>query len=494
MSDPQTAREIALRVRAGELTAEAVVEERLQRIDAGRALGAVLHVDRERALARARAIDLRRRRGEPLGALAGVPVGVKDNICTRGIPTTCGSRMLEGWRPPYDATAVHRLERSDAIVLCKTSCDEFGMGSSTETCAFGPARHPRDPGRVPGGSSGGSAAAVAAGQLPAALGSDTGGSVRQPAALCGLVGFKPTYGRVSRYGLVAYASSMDQIGPLTRNVDDAELLTRAMAGVDRHDATSLDAPWSDTGAGRADAAVRVGVLEDFLEAPELHPAAGEAVESARRELSRRGHRTAPARLPGARQAIAAYHVIASAEASSNLARFDGVRFGRRVDTREDVAGMYAATRGEAFGTEVKRRILLGTFALSSGYREAYYLRARAARDHLSTDLDGLWRSFDVLLGPTVPQPAFALGEKLDDPVAMLRSDLFTVVANLTGVPALSLPASEPVDFPRADDGPGAAPARVHLPLGVQLLAPRQGEATLLSVARSLEAAGFAFEG
>jgi aspartyl-tRNA(Asn)/glutamyl-tRNA(Gln) amidotransferase subunit A len=490
MSSAATVREIAAGVRAGELSAERVTEAALDRLRGRRELGAVLHVDEVEALARARDLDLRRRRGEPLGALAGVPIGIKDNICAEGQPTTCGSRLLAGWRAPYDATAVQRLREADAVIVAKTSCDEFGMGSSNERCAFGPAHHPLDPGRVPGGSSGGSAVVVADRQLPAALGSDTGGSVRQPAALCGVVGFKPTYGRVSRFGLVAYASSLDQIGPITRTVEDAVLLMRVLAGPDPRDATCLDLPWPATEPSVRPR--RVGVLQEFLEDPELHPRAAEGVEEAAARFADSGTEIERVSLPEARKAIPIYYVLASAEASSNLARFDGVRYGRRIDPEKGLRAMYEATRGDGFGEEVQRRILLGTFALSAGYREAFYRRAAAARDRLRRRLNELWQRIDLLLTPTVSQPAFALGEKLDDPVAMYASDLFTVLANVAGAPAVSLPCPTGASAPRLSGAP-AAPTDVVLPLGVQLMAPPNADAGLLSAAARLQSGGFAVE-
>jgi aspartyl-tRNA(Asn)/glutamyl-tRNA(Gln) amidotransferase subunit A len=489
MTRPAPAQPLAAAVRAGERSAEEVVSASLDRLRARRGLGAVLHVDEQGALERARELDLRRRRGQALGPLAGVPVAVKDTICTKGLPTTCGSRLLEGWRAPYDATAVRRLRDAGAVIVAKTACDEFGMGSSTERCAFGPAHHPLDTGRVPGGSSGGSAVAVADGQVPIALGSDTGGSVRQPAALCGVVGFKPTYGRVSRYGLVAYASSLDQIGPLTRTVEDAAVAMRVLAGPDPSDATSVDLPWDEAAPSRP---LRVGILREFLEAPELHPRAAESVERAAECLRADGAEIETVSLPEARRAIAVYYVLASAEASSNLARFDGVRYGRRIDPGRGLAAMYGATRGGGFGEEVQRRILLGTFALSAGYREAFYRRALAGRERLRRRLEELWGRCELLLTPTVPQPAFALGEKLDDPVSMYASDLFTVLANVAGAPAISLPCPRGAEAPLLGES-GETARRVTLPLAVQLMARPGDDPGLLAAARRLEAGGFSVE-
>ncbi|MBP7147698.1 MAG: Asp-tRNA(Asn)/Glu-tRNA(Gln) amidotransferase subunit GatA [Acidobacteria bacterium] len=468
-----TARAAAAAVASGDVSAEELARAALARIEARADINAVVHVDPPRSLARARSIDARRARGEPVGPLAGVPLAVKDNICTRGLPATCASRILGDYVPPYDATAVARLLAAGAVVVGKTNCDEFGMGSSNENSCFGPARHPLDPARVTGGSSGGSAAAVADRQALAALGSDTGGSVRQPAAFCGVVGLKPTYGRVSRWGLIAFGSSLDQVGPLAADVTDAALLLGVIAGPDGRDATCVpeDVPdylarLDDGGAG-----LRVGVLREFAEHEALAADVREAVRRAAERLAARGAATGEAALPLARHGIPIYYIVATAEASSNLARYDGVRYGRRADEAADIGAMYAATRGQGFGDEVKRRIVLGTYALSAGYHDRYYARAQRARALLRRQLDALFETFDVLLCPTTPTAAFRIGEKADDPLAMYLGDIFTVVASLGGHPAISVP------FGRTAEG---------LPLGVQLIGPRFGEQRLLRAARCLE--------
>ncbi len=473
-----TARELAAAVRGGTLRAADATAHALARVDARRELNAIVHRDDEAALARARALDARRAAGKALGPLAGVPVAVKDNICTRGLVTSCGSRILAGYVPPYDATVVERLLAADAVVIGKSNCDEFAMGSSNENSCHGPVRHPEDPERVPGGSSGGSAAAVAAGLVPVALGSDTGGSVRQPAAFCGIVGVKPTYGRVSRRGLVAFGSSLDQVGPLCRDVRDAALVLSVIAGPDARDATCSDAPLPpDLAAPDSDLrGKRVGLLASFTGSPGVEARVQEAVREAGRALADAGAAVEEVDLPLAPYGISIYYLVAPSEASSNLARFDGVRYGARAPHPEDVLALYEKTRGAGFGTEVKRRIVLGTYALSAGYYDAYYGRALAARGQLRRQIDDLFARADLLLLPTAPSPAFRLGEKIGDPVAMYLSDIFTVLANLGGHPAISVPA------------PRRAGA---LPLGVQLMAPAFGEPALLGAALALEERGFA---
>jgi aspartyl-tRNA(Asn)/glutamyl-tRNA(Gln) amidotransferase subunit A len=467
-----SAAEIAGAVRAGARSAADVVEEHLAVI-AGRE--AELHafnlVLADEARAAAAEVDRRVAAGEEVGALAGVPVALKDNLCTRGIPTTCSSRILEGWRPPYDATVVSRLRDAGAVLVGKTNMDEFAMGSSTENSAFGPTRNPHDPTRVPGGSSGGSAAAVAAGFVAGALGSDTGGSIRQPAALCGVVGVKPTYGLVSRYGLVAFASSLDQIGPFAGSVADAALLLEAIAGHDPRDSTSLPGPEPALRAvlGQGVEGLRVGVLREFVDAVELDVAA--RVTAAAGALEAAGAKVDEASVPAITLGLSAYYLIATAEASSNLARYDGVRYGLRVDG-EDITAMYGATRAAGFGAEVKRRIMLGTYALSAGYYDAYYGQAQKARTLIIRDLDAVYESYDLLLGPTTPTTAFELGVKADDPLAMYLSDVCTIPSNLAGHPAMSIP------YGLGADG---------LPVGVQLLAPALGEATMFRAAAVLEA-------
>jgi aspartyl-tRNA(Asn)/glutamyl-tRNA(Gln) amidotransferase subunit A len=467
---------IAEKVRRGETTAERVAAEALDRIDAVRDLGAFLHVARDAALARARDVDVRRARGEALGALAGVPIGVKDAICTRGMPTTAGSRILEGYVPPYDAAVVERLLAADAVVVGKTNMDEFAMGSSNENSAYGPARNPWDPERTPGGSSGGSAAAVASRAVPCALGSDTGGSIRQPASLSGTVGIKPTYGRVSRYGLIAFASSLDQIGPLATDVRGAARLLSVLAGHDGRDATSLDE--ADVPAGALEAAcdrgvkgLRVGLPAEYF-AEGLDPEVAASVRDAVKALESRGCTVRDVKLPHTRYAVATYYVLATAEASSNLARFDGVRYGLRVERPRDLRAMYGATREEGFGAEVKRRILLGTFVLSAGYYDAYYLKAQRVRTLVRRDFEAAFRDVDVLCSPVSPTPAFCLGEKAADPLAMYLSDVYTLPASLAGLPAMSVPC---------------APTKAGLPVGLHVVARPLDEATMLAVGAACEA-------
>jgi aspartyl-tRNA(Asn)/glutamyl-tRNA(Gln) amidotransferase subunit A len=466
------AAELARRVRAREVPAIEVAEAHLERaLRWNDHIAAFLHIEPEDVRRQAREIDRRIAAGQDPGPLAGVPVAVKDCICTKGQPTTCGSRMLETFVPPYDAHAVERLRAAGAIVFGKTNLDEFAMGSSTENSAFGPTRNPYDLERTPGGSSGGSAAAVAAGLAPLALGSDTGGSVRQPAALCGVVGLKPTYGRVSRYGLVAFASSLDQIGPFARSVDDAALLYETIAGHDPRDATSSVRAVEPVRAHGATSlrGVRVGVPVEYFGgglAPEVRAAVG----AAQAVLVRQGAEIEEVSLPLTRHGIAVYYVVAPSEASSNLARYDGVRYGFRADA-DDVLTMLRRTRGAGFGREVKRRILLGTFALSSGYYEAYYGRAQRVRAMMRREMDAVFSRVDVLLAPTSPTVAFKLGERSGDPLAMYLSDVYSVTANLCGIPAISLPCG------RSRDG---------LPIGLQFLCGRFQEPTLFRVARAYE--------
>jgi aspartyl-tRNA(Asn)/glutamyl-tRNA(Gln) amidotransferase subunit A len=401
-----------------------------------------------------------------------VPIALKDNLCTRGIATTCSSKILEGWRPPYTATVVQHVLDAGAIPIAKTNLDEFAMGSSTENSAFGVTRNPHDESRVAGGSSGGSAAAVAAGFAPIGLGSDTGGSIRQPAALCGVVGVKPTYGRVSRYGLIAFASSLDQIGPFAATVDDAALLLETIWGHDRMDSTSIaDAP-APLAGGAAVAGLRVGIVSELTDVDGIAPEVRAAVERAGVALEAAGATVDRVSVPSCVYGLSAYYLIAPAEASSNLARYDGVRYGLRVDG-EDVAEMNARTRDAGFGPEVKRRIMLGTYALSAGYYDAYYGKAQKVRTLIIRDFAAAYERFDVLLSPTAPTEAFAIGEKASDPLSMYLSDICTIPTNLAGHAALSLPF-----------GQGAA----GLPVGVQVLAPALGEPVMFRVARALEAA------
>jgi aspartyl-tRNA(Asn)/glutamyl-tRNA(Gln) amidotransferase subunit A len=465
-----SAAQIAKGVAARSLTAVQVAEAHLARLrETEPKIDAFLHVCEERALAQARALDERLDKGEAAPPLAGVPVAVKDVLDIEGMPTTCGSRILEGYQPPFTATAVARLEGAGAVVLGKTNMDEFAMGSSTENSGFKKTRNPWDPTRVPGGSSGGSAAAVAACVAPVALGSDTGGSIRQPAALCGIVGLKPTYGRVSRYGLVAFASSLDQVGPLTRSVDDAALVAGVLFGRDPNDATSADAPHLDANAAGGIPGLRIGVPWRFLETG-VEAGTMRAFREAMKAFESAGASVVEVDLEHAPHAIATYYLVATAEASSNLARYDGVRYGIREDAGA-LKQMYGRTRDRGFGAEVKRRIILGTFALSSGYYDAYYLRAQKVRTLIRGDFEAAFERCDVVATPTTPSPAFKLGEKTQDPLEMYLADVFTVPANLAGIPGLSLPCG-------FADG---------LPVGLQLLARRFDEAALFRAGRGFEA-------
>jgi len=469
-----TAAAIATDVRSGARSARSVIEEHLARIDVREAdIHAFNLVLRDEALAAADAIDARVAAGDDPGPLAGVPVALKDNLCTRGVPTTCSSRILEGWRPPYDATVVERLRRAGAIAVGKTNLDEFAMGSSTENSAFGPTRNPHDLTRVPGGSSGGSAAAVAAGFAPVALGSDTGGSIRQPASLCGVVGVKPTYGAVSRYGLVAFASSLDQIGPFSTSVRDAAIMLEVIGGHDPLDSTSIPerAPSLVDVLGRGVDGLRIGIIGE-LAGDGIAPDVLARLHEAARVLEKAGATVDTATVPAAIYGLSAYYLIAPAEASSNLARYDGVRYGLRVDAAS-ATEMNELTRTAGFGAEVKRRIMLGTYALSAGYYDAYYGKAQKVRTLIINDFAKAYEHFDLLLSPTSPTTAFALGAKTADPLTMYLNDICTIPSNLAGQPAMSVP------FGVGDD---------TLPVGVQLLGPLQGEPTMFRAAAVLEAA------
>ncbi|MDH5671292.1 MAG: Asp-tRNA(Asn)/Glu-tRNA(Gln) amidotransferase subunit GatA [Myxococcales bacterium] len=462
--------EQAARVSRGELSAVELCRHyltRIERLDV--ALRSFLHVDAEGALAQAAAVDAARAAGEALGPLAGVPLSLKDNLCTRGLATSCASRILEGYIPPYDAHVVERLREAGAVILGKSNLDEFAMGSSTENSAFGASKNPWDPKRVPGGSSGGSAAATAARLAAASLGSDTGGSVRQPAAYCGVTAIKPSYGRVSRYGLVAFASSLDQVGPIARDVADAATLLGVIAGHDRRDATSVEREVPDYAAecGRDPKGLRVGVVREAIEGCEASVRA--AIETAMEALSGLGCELVEVELPNASHSIAAYYIIAPAEASSNLARFDGMRYGLRV-AADDLAATYRKTRSQGFGAEVRRRIMLGTYALSAGYFDAYYLKAQRVRTRIRQDFDAAFERCDLLLTPTAPTVAFESGAHAD-PLSMYKQDIFTLPASLAGVAALSMPC-----------GLGEA----GLPVGLQLSAPAFEEAPMIRMAHALE--------
>jgi aspartyl-tRNA(Asn)/glutamyl-tRNA(Gln) amidotransferase subunit A len=437
-------------------------------------LNAYLSLTKERAMEQAAKVDAMAAMGDPLGVLAGIPVGIKDVLVMKGAPATAGSKILQGYRPPYDATAVAKLEAAGAVLLGKLNCDEFAMGSSTENSAYGPVRNPVDTERVPGGSSGGSAAAVAANLAVATLGSDTGGSIRQPASFCGVVGVLPTYGRVSRYGLIAYASSLDRVGPFAANVRDAATLLSVIAGHDPLDATSSPAPVPDYAAESDKPAIglRIGVPAEYF-AEGLDPEVRAAIEKGIAALQVAGCVIKPVSLPNTRYAIPVYYLIATAEASANLARFDGVRYGPRSKDSATLADMYRHSREEGFGAEVKRRILLGTYALSAGYYDAYYLKAQQVRRLLAEEYLRAFADVDAIVTPTAPTAAFKLGEKTGDPLAMYLADIYTVTASLAGICGVSVPC-------------GATKA--GLPVGMQILAAHLNEGTAFRVARAVEAA------
>jgi len=470
-----TAHDLLARIRTGQTTSRALTEAVLQRIrEVDPKIGAYLHVDEQGALAQADRVDVRIAAGEHVGPLAGIPVALKDLISTKDIPTTCGSRILEGYHPPYDATVVTRLRTADAVLIGKLNMDEFAMGSSNENSGYGPVRNPRDTDRVPGGSSGGSAASVAADETILALGSDTGGSVRLPASFCGVVGLKPTYGLVSRYGLVAYASSLDQIGPLGRSVTDVALLLSTIAGHDSDDSTSADVAVPDYVGelSQGISGLTIGLPKQY-DTEGLDPEVRSAVRNGVALLEAAGASVREIDLPVAGHpsySVAAYYVIATAEASSNLARYDGVKYGLRVEDG-DLNGMYAATRSRGFGNEVKRRIMLGTYVLSAGYYDAYYLKAQRVRTLIQQDFDRAFESCDLIAGPVSPTPAFKFGERIEDPLQMYLTDIYTVSVNLAGIPAISVPCGT---------------SNSGLPIGLQLLAPAFEESRLLRAARVVE--------
>lgn len=511
------AHELAPRIQSGEVTAEEVAREVLCLIaEKDPAINAYLAVDREAVIEDARDVDRRIAAGETTGLLAGVPIAIKDAICTKGLETTCASRILEGFVPPYDATVIARLRAADAVIVGKTNMDQFGMGSSNENSGFGISRNPLDTSRVPGGSSGGSAAALAAGTAVLALGEDTGGSIRQPAAFCGVVGLKPTYGRVSRYGIIAYGSSFDQVGPMARNVEDSARLLGVIAGHDPMDTTSASEAVPDYTANLKQGieGVRIGVPEEYL-AEGLDPSVKESVSRAIERMESLGARVESVHLPHTEYAVAAYYILVTAEASSNLARYDGVKYGYRgedggapaaegtaggsggaspagadggaVPTADSGTGagapaqapedrldaMYGSTRSGGFGLEVKRRIMLGTYVLSAGYYDAYYDKAQRVRTLIKGDFDQAFEKVDLLLAPTTPTTAFRIGEKIDDPLQMYLSDVYTVPINLAGVPAISLPCGTDPD---------------GMPIGLQIVGPHFGEERILRAAYAFEEA------
>ncbi len=454
-------------------TSMALVESfynRIQKEDS--TIGAYLTLTRERAMEQADRIDRMAAEGKPLPALGGVPVGIKDVMCTRGVRTTAGSKILENFIPPHDCTAVARLEAAGAVVLGKLNCDEFAMGSSNENSAFHPVRNPRDTSRVPGGSSGGSAAAVATDMAVVALGSDTGGSIRQPASFCGVVGLMPTYGRVSRYGLIAFASSLDHIGPLAKTVKDAAIVLETIAGHDPMDSTSADLAVPDYGAQLENPVkgLRIGVAKEYF-GDGLDSEVRKAVEDGIQVLATLGCEVVPVSLPHTEYAIPTYYIVATAEASSNLARFDGVRYGYRVKNARTLSEMYKRSRDEGLGAEVKRRIMLGTYALSAGYYDAYYLKAQKVRTLLTRDFEEAFKKVDAVITPTCPTAAFKLGEKVNDPLAMYLADIYTVTADLAGIPGISIPCGE---------------TRNKLPIGLQILGRHFDEATILQLAHAYE--------
>ncbi len=456
-----------------QFTALSIVEQFYGKIKAeDTEIHSYLTLSEARALEQASRVDRMVSAGEALPPLSGVPLGIKDVMVTKGVRTTAGSKILENFIPPYDCTAVARLEAAGAIVLGKMNCDEFAMGSSNENSAYGPVRNPRDTSRVPGGSSGGSAAAVAAGMAVATLGSDTGGSIRQPASFCGVVGLMPTYGRVSRYGLIAFASSLDHIGPLTKTVKDAAIILRVIAGHDPLDSTSANVPVPDYEADLAQPVrgLKIGIPKEYF-GDGLDAEVRSAVDAGIAKLSAAGCEMIPISMPHTAYAIPTYYVIATAEASANLARFDGVRYGHRTGNARTLAEMYRKSRDEGFGTEVKRRIMLGTYALSSGYYDAYYLKAQRVRTLLTRDFEEAFQKVDAIVTPTAPTPAFKIGEKSDDPLSMYLADIYTVTADLAGVPGISVPCGK---------------THSGLPIGLQVLGRHFDESTVLRVAAAVE--------
>lgn len=468
-----TAHEVTRLIREKKVTAQEVIQDVFEQIDkVDDLIKAFLVLTREEALKQAKKIDIKVKNGEKLPPLAGVAVAIKDIIATQGTETTCGSKILKGFVPPYNATVINKLKEAGAIIIGKTNMDEFAMGSSTENSAFFPTHNPWDLKRVPGGSSGGSTAAVAADETLIALGTDTGGSVRQPASLCGMVGLKPTYGRVSRYGLIAYASSLDQIGPITKDVTDCALLMKVISGHDNMDSTSVNLEVPDylksCQAGIKD--LKIGVPKEyFIEG--IDPEVKDALDKALKIFEKLGAKIEEASLPHTEYSLPTYYLIATAEASSNLARYDGVQYGYRVEGYEDLSSMYQKTRSEGFGSEVKRRIMLGTYALSSGYYDAYYLKAQKVRTLIKEDFDKAFRKYDILITPTSPTPAFKLKEKVLDSLTMYLSDIYTITINLAGIPAISL---------------NCGYSKGNLPIGLQIIGKHFSEGTILRAAYNFE--------
>jgi aspartyl-tRNA(Asn)/glutamyl-tRNA(Gln) amidotransferase subunit A len=468
-----TLTQLAAGLKARKFSSVELVTALLARVERAQgSLNAFISVTREQALAAAAAADRALSAGSG-GALTGVPIAHKDIFCTQGVRTTCGSRMLENFISPYDATVVAKLKGAGAVMLGKTNMDEFAMGSSNETSYFGPVRNPWDPKLVPGGSSGGSAAAVAARLVPGATATDTGGSIRQPAALCGITGLKPTYGRVSRYGMIAFASSLDQAGTLTASAADAALMLREMAGFDANDSTSVDTEVPDYVAALEQplAGLKIGLLQEFFDQG-LDPENEQRVREALKVYEQLGATLRVVSLPNLPLSVPVYYVVAPAECSSNLARFDGVRFGHRCENPRDLTDLYRRSRGEGFGAEVKRRIMTGTYVLSAGYFDAYYLKAQRVRQLISADFTRAFQDVDVLMGPTTPTPAFAIGAKTSDPITMYLNDIYTIGANLAGLPAVSIPCG----FVR------------ELPVGLQIVGPHFSEARILRAAHALQRA------
>ena len=473
MPHQKTLKQLSDALAAGELSSVELTRSYLDRIAAHKDLNAYITVDSEQTLAQAKAADARRSKGEA-GPLTGIPLAQKDIFCTDGLLTTCGSKMLGNFVAPYDATVICNFKRAGAVTLGKTNMDEFAMGSSNETSFYGPVKNPWNIDMVPGGSSGGSAAAVAAALAPAATGTDTGGSIRQPAAFCGITGLKPSYGRVSRYGMIAFASSLDQGGPMTRTAEDAALMLNVMAGFDERDSTSLNEPVPDFTAGLSHdiKGLKIGLPEEFF-GEGLNDEVRKTVDAAIADYKKLGAEVVSVSLPNSNLAVPCYYVLAPAEASSNLSRYDGVRFGYRAKEYTDLVDMYQKTRAQGFGEEVKRRIMIGTYALSAGYYDAYYLKAQQLRRLIAEDFRQAFEQCDVIMGPTTPTTAFALGDKTDDPVAMYLNDIYTISINLAGLPGMSIPAGF--------DSKG-------LPVGLQIIGPYLGEEKLLNVAHQYQQA------